>query len=466
MNHRQAFLHALLITFLLFTGFAVAAPVGQNVVIGYYFLNADQINHYTETDTAVVPFPISRITAERARQLTHINFSFLDINAKGECAWDVAIEAGKAHALAARLGALRQHNPQLRIMMVVGGWDYTHDGGKSVKNYRRAVSTPSLRKRLAASCLRLMKGYQFDGIDIDWEYPRPDDAANYAAALKEIRRLLSKENLQRGNKPYQLTIAGSGGAAYLSRYYNHLPQIVQQLDYINLMTYDLAGAWDSVSNHQAALFGDPAGPMVNNALRNIKHNLSTEQVAQSFPSPFALTADASVRQHLLAGIPANKIVMGVPFYGRAFSGVAARDNGQYSDHTTSTADPYQGDAWLVGCAACAADKEPRIASYASISEMLKGNFGYERHFNKLSTASYLFHPSKRLFVTYDDEISLMYKAKYIRSENLAGVMFWHLGQDDAEGNLLGALHHYLNDANYDDTKVDLGAGLRYAPKPR
>ncbi len=452
----------LVIGCLMMIGGARASPTGQNVVIGYYYLAPDQINRYTESDPTVVPFPISRITPAQASQLTHINFSFLDINVNGECAWDSAIDLAKALSVTTRLGDLRQHNPNLRIMFVVGGWEYSKDDGKSVNNYRNSVATSESRGRFASSCVNLMKRFGFDGIDIDWEYPRPEDAANFGEALKEVRRLLMTESVDRASKPYQLTIAGSGGASYLARYYDHLTAIAAQVDYINLMTYDLAGAWDTLTNHHSPLLGDPAGPVSSNALRGSKQSLNAANAIAAFPSPFSLTVDAAVKQYLLAGVPASKLVVGVPFYGRAFKGVGATDNGQYSPHTTSGEEPYEGNpSWLVGCTPCIAANEPRAVSYADIQGLLTGRHGYERHFNQLTRTPYLFHREKLLFVTYDDEESLMYKAKYIRRENLAGVMFWHLGQDDAKGSLLNALHHYLNDLDYDDARVDLGTGVAY-----
>ena len=110
-------------------------------------------------------------------------------------------------------------------------------------NYVNAVKTPASRTKFAKSCVRIMKDYGFDGVDIDWEYPQASEVDGFIAALQEIRTLLNQQTVTDGRQalPYQLTIAGAGGAFFLSRYYSKLAQIVAPLDYINLMTYDLAG---------------------------------------------------------------------------------------------------------------------------------------------------------------------------------------------------------------------------------
>lgn len=453
----------LAILFIFLTGLpAPAAPTGENVVIGYYFLSPEQINNYDDANPKVVPFPIANITPEKARQLTHINFAFLDINDQGECCWDAKVMPAKAREVTAKLTALRQHNPKLRIMYSIGGWYYSNDSSPGVKNYRQAVATEPARAKFAQSCVKLMKDFDFDGIDIDWEYPRAEDAANFVLALREIRRLLVVENAGRGQRPpCQLTIAGAGGAFFLSRYYAQLTQIAEQLDYLNLMTYDLAGPWEATTNHHAALFGDPAGPKFYNALREARDDVPWEEKVKRHPSPFALTTDAAVQQHLIAGVPASKLVMGVPFYGRAFKGVAG-DRGQYSGHSTPKEDPYVGDpSWLVGCPQAVAEKEPRLVTFAQIKELIRGDFGYKRHFNELTRSPWLFNAKHGLFITYDDEEAIASKAKYIKEQKLAGAMFWHLGQDDSEGTLLRALHRTLNDAAYQDKDVQLGKGLRY-----
>ncbi|MFZ6843424.1 glycoside hydrolase family 18 protein [Undibacterium sp. RuTC16W] len=441
---RHPFLLNLLLltaTLMPLTGFA-DTHTRQHVVIGYYLLEKEQINHYPEA----AEFPVSYITPRKAAMLTHINFSFININANGECDLPEGVEKDKAAKVFSELMALKKHHPKLRILFSLGGWTYSNDSSPTVTRYRDAVSTPEHRLKLANSCVAFMKHYDFDGIDIDWEYPRPQDADQFVALLTEIRRQLTQENLQRQKKPYQLTIAGPGDVANMTRYYPQLPAIVAQLDYINLMSYDLNGVWQARSNHNAPLFGHPDEPLITNPLRSLSSvaGISQASLDKLFPSPVASTIDTAVTHYLRAGIPAKKMVLGVPFYGRAFFQVTPANHGLYQTFVTESAENYQGDpALLIGCDSCTRRKEPRMASYAEIQTMLKASLGYVRYFSHETKVPWLWHPEKHIFVSYDDTVSLEYKIAYLKQQGMAGVMFWHLGQDDRQSSLLGVLHRGL-----------------------
>lgn len=439
---------------------AAAPPQAGHVVIGYYLLEKEQINHYADD---ALPFPISRITPEKAMMLTHINYSFQNLNEAGECALETGTDPDKAAEVFGRLTALKKYNPNLRILFSLGGWAYTNDDSPSVGRYRDAASTAARRQKMAASCIGFMKRYGFDGIDIDWEYPRKEDAGNFVALLSEIRRQLNVENRRR-KLQYQLTIAGAGGAFNLSRYYLQLPQIAAQVDYLNLMSYDLNGAWQAQTGHNAHLFGDGGEARYDNPLRALplRPALSAEALRRRFPSPFALTVDAAVQQYLQAGVPAAKIVLGLPFYGRAYFAVGSGNHGLYQAFTTPAGDDYRGDPGLLaGCTGCAERGDPRTASYAEIQKLLAAQLGYRRYFSADGKVPWLYNAERNIFVSYDDEESLRYKSKYLKQQGLAGAMFWHLGQDDENGTLLRTLHQALNQAGYCDADLDLSAGLHY-----
>lgn len=416
---------------------------GQYTVIGYYMLGSDEINKYPAVD-----FPVSNISPEKAKMLTHINYAFIGINNKGQCDLLEGANEQKSAEVFQLLVGLKQHNTRLKLMFSVGGWAFSNDASPTANRFRDAASTSVARAKLARSCIAFMKKLEFDGVDLDWEYPRKQDANNFVALLKEFRKQINQEEKISQDR-YQLTIAGAGGAFFMSRYYHLLDKVVEPLDYINLMTYDFNGPWQGVTktNFHAHLYGAKDEPKFYNALRDVKFNppKTWEEITRLFPSPFALTADAAVQQHLIMKIPRNKVVMGVPFYGRAFRRVGSGNYGLYQSFNTQKGDPYRGDpTWLVGCDKCVERNEPRIATYADIKKMLAGDYGYKRHFHHSTKAPWLHNAQHNLFVTYDDKESMKYKTDFIKQGKLAGVMFWHLGQDDVEGSLLNALHNGLN----------------------
>ena len=113
---------------------------------------------------------------------------------------DPATNDAKARDVVNRLTALKAHNPSLRIMFSIGGWYYSNDLGVSHANYVNAVKTPASRTKFAKSCVRIMKDYGFDGVDIDWEYPQASEVDGFIAAQQEIRTLLNQQTVTDGRR--------------------------------------------------------------------------------------------------------------------------------------------------------------------------------------------------------------------------------------------------------------------------
>ena len=419
-----------------FDQYGGAGKTSNYRVIGYYMPSLDG------------SFPPSDIGEEQAKKLTHINFAFIGINADLECDFVEGDDPASTSATIAELQELKSWNPKLKTLFSIGGWAESNDASSTVDRYRDAFKPENI-DNFVSSCVDFMEQHDFDGIDIDWEYPRSEDVENFVSGLEEFRDALD----DRGDNE-QLTIAGAGGAFFMSRYYHMLPEIVENLDFINLMTYDLNGPWQGVTktNFHAHLYGNSEEPLFYNALREAQLGLSWEEITNRFPSPFALTVDAAIKQHIMTDIPRDKIVMGVPFYGRAFFNTGSGNNGLYQSFNTPGDDPYVGDpSLLTGCEPCEARGEPRIATYREIQEMIDGGYGYVEHFDDETKAPWLHHPEDNIFVTYDNSDSLRYKTDYIKQEGLGGVMFWHLGQDSEEFELLNTLHDELNGENAGNT---------------
>jgi chitinase len=324
-----------------------------------------------------------------AEKLTAINFAFAHIDASGKIGFDQPQIAASLQ----RLQGLKKRNPQLKLIVSVGGW--MADG------FSDAALTAESRGRFAGSAVDLVRRYALDGLDIDWEYPgqgvagirfRPEDKPNFTLMLKALREQLdaaSKAAGRTGADRYVLTIASAD-----REYFEHteMNRLHVYLDWINVMSYDFFNSLTPTTGHHAGLFRSARAQQTD---RN---------------------AAASIRQHLAAGIPANKLVLGVAFYGRGFTGVTPGHNGLNQPY-----ERYEGDH-----------------SYTDLAAKLIGKQGFVRYWDAKAEAPYLWNATTRTFITYDDPASLTRKRAYAKALGLGGVMFWELSQD-RNGELLDSL---------------------------
>ena len=170
-----------------------------------------------------------------AKMLTHINYAFVDIK-DGKA----ALGNEKTDTTNFRqLNLLKADNPELKILISIGGWAWS-------ENFSDAVLTDSSRKVFAKSSVAIIKKYNLDGVDIDWEYPglpgedgnvfRPEDKQNYTEMFHAIRTELDLLEKETGKKKL-LTTAVAGWVEFLKA--TEMGKAQRYLDYVNLMTYDL-----------------------------------------------------------------------------------------------------------------------------------------------------------------------------------------------------------------------------------
>lgn len=341
----------------------------------------------------IVAYASKPMAPAHARMISHVNYSFARIEAG-----KIATSHRDDSTNMANLQVVRLANPEIQLLISVGGWGLS--GG-----FSDAALTAESRSIFAASCLEFIKKHQLDGIDLDWEYPgqvgagninRPEDRENFTLFLKEIRTQLDRlAQTEKRDTPYLLTIATGANQAYLD--HTNMEEAQQYLDLINIMTYDYSGAWAERAGHHTnlAISGD------SNA------NPHASQVA--------------VAQHLAAGIPSEKLILGVAFYGRSFSGVDSAGTGLYQ--------PFSGESGSL--------------SYQELAASYVDQNGFARYWDSLAQAPYLWNDSARIFITYDDPESLTAKAKYAMAQGLGGAMFWHY-RHDTTGVLLSSLYQQLS----------------------
>nr|WP_298727432.1 glycosyl hydrolase family 18 protein [uncultured Steroidobacter sp.] len=310
-----------------------------------------------------------------------------------------------------QLKKLKARHPQIKLFISLGGWTWS-------KNFSRFSMTAAQRQTMASSCIDLyLKGNLpvadgaggvgaaagvFDGIDIDWEYPggggqpyntvSPQDKTNFTLLLAEFRRQLNALTAQTGRQ-YYLTIAAGAGADKID---NTEPgAYAQHLDWINLMTYDYHGGWEAQgpTNFQSNLYMDP-------------HNPATGVVK-------TYATETTINKLLAAGVPASKLVVGIPYYGRGWTGVAnGGTNGLYQPASGPARGTY----------------EQGIEDYKVLAPRNAPKF-----YHPVTKQLWTYNGTE--FWSFDDATVIATKAAYVKSLGLGGLFSWSLDGDDANATL-------------------------------
>lgn len=326
-----------------------------------------------------------------AGKLTRINYAFANIRDGRIVLGDPSDEVNFA-----TLVSLKQKNPSLQVLVSVGGWIWSG-------NFSDMALTKESRGRFIDSVAEFIERYKLDGLDIDWEYPglvgagnrfRPEDGGNFTELLRELRARFNHEQRKLG-RPLLLSFAAGASSDYIA--HTELGRQQRYVDTVNLMAYDYyEPGSEKISGNHAPLYVDPADPK-------------------------RISADRSVEEFENAGVPASKIVLGVPFYGHVWGDVGPTENGLFQPGV-----PVPN----------------AYANYGNIVSSMIGH-GYTRYWDAAASVPYLYNAEKRQFVSYEDPTSLALKCAYVRRKGLAGVMFW-----DYTGDPTGTLLNTINTAFY------------------
>ena len=287
--------------------------------------------------------------------MTHINYAFGHVNDTFD-----GVRIDNPRRLKA-IAELKQVNPDLKVMLSVGGWG----SGR----FSEMASDDQRRMSFAQDCLKVVEEFGLDGIDIDWEYPTSDmagisaspaDRENFNCLMRDLRAVLGEDRL--------LTLASSAYAEYIDFF-----ACEQYLDFVNIMTYDMANA----PYHHAALY----------------ESENTEGCCEG-----------AVKAHVEAGVPIEKLVLGMPFYGRGGTVM------------------------------------PRFVDYKDI----KAENGMVEMWDDVAKAPYLADSEGNLVLGYDTPKSMKIKCDYIKEKGLLGAMYWDYAGDNEAGDLRNTLATEMN----------------------
>ena len=322
-----------------------------------------------------------------ADKLTHINYAFANV-IDGKVREGVGREEHDKLNLAL-LRTLKTKNPDLKILISVGGWTWS-------KGFSDAVLTPEGRKMFTSSAIDYLIRHDLDGLDFDWEYPalpgdnnpyRPEDRENFVSMLQSVRQALDSLTEVTG-KQYLQTIATGGFTEFVE--VNNLGEAQKYLDFVNIMSYDFIVQYtrDTTGHHT---------------------NLYASRYSRR-------SAEKTVDEHIQAGVPASKLVLGMAFYGRSWKSVNPENNGLGQKASGSKGYPFSEISVLM--------QHPE----------------FSRYWDEEAQAPYLWNAKDSIFVTFEDPQSLQAKVKFIKEKGLAGGMFWEYHEDSKDHTLLKALH--------------------------
>lgn len=281
----------------------------------------------------------------------------------------------------------RAHNANTKVLPSIGGWTLSD-------NFPGIAASALKRTQFAHSCCDLIRTYNFDGIDIDWEYPgyathsgTLADKQNFTIFLQQIKDSLTALGTQQG-KTYLLTACFGASKSNMENI--EWSSVQNLVDIINLMSYDYFGSWDAVANHNSPLFKPLQGDPSFNIDSSVTHLMTHYQV------------------------PANKIAAGVAFYGRSAKTLGA----------PALFAPITGvDLLTFG------DDDGTPLYY----NILKKQNLFSRLWDANAQVPYFVgNGSLNTFVSYDDEESIGLKAQYIKNKNLRGAIIWEITGDYLE----------------------------------
>ncbi|XP_056639626.1 probable chitinase 10 isoform X1 [Diorhabda sublineata] len=299
-----------------------------------------------------------------------------------------------------RVIELRNKNPELKVLLAIGGWAF------GSTPFKELTGNVFRMNQFVYDAIEFLREYKFNGLDVDWEYPRgADDRIAYANLLKELRVAFEGEAKSSGQPRLMLTAAVPASFEAIAAGYD-VPEISKYLDFINVMTYDFHGQWERTVGHNAPLF-----PLESASKYQKK-----------------LTVDYSAREWVKQGAPKEKLMIGMPTYGRSFELVNAT---QFDIGAPASGGGTPGKY----------TSEAGFMSYYEICDFLHQD-NVTLVWDNEQQVPFAYRENQ--WVGFDDERSLKTKMAWLKEEGFGGIMIWSVDMDDFRGTCGGDKFPLLN----------------------
>ncbi|XP_037726365.1 mucin-5AC isoform X10 [Drosophila subpulchrella] len=329
----------------------------------------------------------------------------------------------------AKFTGLKTYNKQLKTMIAIGGWN------EASSRFSPLVASNERRQQFIKNILKFLRQNHFDGIDLDWEYPahreggKSRDRDNYAQFVQELRAEFEREAEKTGRTRLLLTMAVPAGIEYIDKGYD-VPKLNKYLDWFNVLTYDFHSSHEPSVNHHAPLYS---------LEEDSEYNYDAE-----------LNIDYSIKYYLKAGADRDKLVLGIPTYGRSYTLI--------NEESTELGAPSEGPGEQGD-----ATREKGYLAYYEICQTLKDDPEWtvvQPNANVMGPYAY----RRNQWVGYDDEAIVRKKAEYVVAQGLGGIMFWAIDNDDFRGTCNGKPYPLIEAAK--EAMVEaLGLGINEVAKP-
>lgn len=380
--------------------------------------------------------------------ITHLNFAFLDVDSDGELVLcdehadfltilpeQQGLTYGEPYAgVLGAMNILRSKYPNMKIGISVGGWTRSGD-------FSAIAADKAKRKNFAKNISKFVDYLGYDFVDIDWEYPtavresdpdgngvtidegcpgKPEDTENFTLLMQDIREAL--DNLgEENDKYYELSVAMSASPAMMSKI--EYDKVLEIVDFANMMTYDLNGAWNDYTGHQTALY------------TNDSYNHETQKDGQ-----FSIDTCISYLENTYGNnIDYSKIVVGVAPYTRGWAEVKNDGPDKENPGLYATAAPNSvksADGTTSGTFA-----------YGDIDSLID-KYQLKEYYDEKAEAAYYYSAETGYFFTCDNERSVAAKGKYVTEKKLGGLISWMASLDSAN-----SLTKVMHDSLYGDEKL-------------